>query len=410
MLPFVTAAFKEDGEFKDVGEAVKHLETKMAEFKTATTKEAEEKALAEAKKIVEAAETKSAAELKKLQDELTEKGATIAQIQVEFKELKAKGGRIRGGTAEVKTIGGLIYDAIGEHREKIIAAEQKTGVIDPIKMETKDVANISSSNLTGGNYINFLPWQPGMEPTGQTRFRDIFPTFQSEIDFVNYPRAKKPVGEGSFGRQATEGATKAQVDRDYEMITLNLKPMAGFSIVSRQALRNVIFLQSWLPTSLMESLMDAEDTDFANLLIAAATGSNTTTQTLAASKLITYIKNLRKTKYAANAIMIDPDVWEVIINYRSDQIRDFNQVVTVDANGNVRILGRPVYDVNWLTGGRVVVGDTRKAGIIQSEGLTLRQSDSHKEIFTSNETAFLLERTEGLAIFRPDAFVSAVLS
>jgi hypothetical protein len=63
-----------------------------------------------------------------------------------------------------------------------------------------------------------------------------------------------------------------------------------------------------------------------------------------------------------------------------------------------------------LTGGRVLVGDSRKAGIVQSEGLTLRQSDSHASIFTSNETAFLLERTEGLAIFRTEAFVTAVLS
>jgi HK97 family phage major capsid protein len=73
-------------------------------------------------------------------------------------------------------------------------------------------------------------------------------------------------------------------------------------------------------------------------------------------------------------------------------------------------LNRPVREVNWLTGGRIVVGDFSKAAIVQSEGLTMRQSDSHGNTFVSNEITFLLERTEGLAIFRPDAFVTAVLT
>jgi hypothetical protein len=76
----------------------------------------------------------------------------------------------------------------------------------------------------------------------------------------------------------------------------------------------------------------------------------------------------------------------------------------------VRILGIPVYPVNWLSGGRVIVGDWSKAAIVQSEGLVMRQSDSHASIFTANEIAFLLERTEGLAIFRPDAFITAILT
>jgi hypothetical protein len=344
-----------------------------------------------------------------LNEKLVEKGATIEQIQTEVKELKAKGGRIRSGEQQVKTLGQLISETVEEHKSAF-AELQDGNNFKPIKMETKTVANISSSNLSGTNYINYLDWKDGMEPTGQTRFRDIFRTIQSDGDFINYPRANSPIGEGSFGRQATEGAAKQQVDRDYTMISLTLKAMSGFAIVSRQSLRNIPFLQSWLPTSLMESLMDSEDTDFANTLVAAATGSSTTSGvTVSVERLVLFIKNLKKAKYSASAVMIDPDVWGTIL-LTKPQNYSVPQVVTVDANGNVKILGRPVYDVNWLTGGRVLVGDTRKSAIVQSEGLTLRQSDSHSSIFTSNETAFLLERTEGLAIFRPDAFITAVLS
>lgn len=378
----------------------------MQENKTLQTKEIET-----LRTEATATATKYEAQVKELQAELAKKDATIGEVVAEVKELKKKGGRIAGGEGQVKTLYGLISETIEANKEQFVAAQEKSIPVPQIKMETKSVANISSGNLTGGNYINFLPWQPGMEPTGQTRFRDIFPTFLSDGDFINYPRAKTPVGEGSFGRQASEGATKQQIDRDYEMVSLTLKAMAGFAIVSRQSLRNILFLQSWLPTSLMESLMDMEDTDFANTLVAAATGSTTIPGgvTVAIDKIVYLIKNLRKNKYSANAIMIDPDVWAEILTYRSSNVRDLPDTITVDANGNVRVLGRPIYDVNWLTGRRILLGDTRKAGIVQSEGLTMRQSDSHASIFTSNETAFLLERVEGLAIFRPDAFITTTL-
>lgn len=388
-------------------EVLQEISTKMDSNQELQTKEMQ-KLRDEAK----AATEKYQEEVKQLQKELAEKGATLLDITNEVKELKAKGGRIRTGEQQVKSLSGLIAETIEENKAKFLAIEQ-SGPLNPIKIDTKTVGSIASTNLTGANYINYLPWQPGMEPTGQTRFRDIFPTFQSDGDFINYPRAKSPIGEGSFGRQATEGTAKAQVDRDYEMVSLTLKAMAGFAIVSRQSLRNIPFLQSWLPTSMMESLMDAEDTDFANTLVAAATGVSTTSGvTVAIERLIHFIKNLRKAKHSANAVMIDPDIWATILTFRpgTDNPYSVPGVVTVDANGNVKILGRPVYDVNWLTGGRVLVSDTRKAGIVQSEGLTMRQSDSHASIFTSNETAFLIERTEGLAVFRPEAHITAVLS
>lgn len=352
------------------------------------------------------------AEVKKLTDDLTAKGATIEQMQTEVKALNAKNGRANMSPLtkslykEVALTEAMIAGKIVDNKDNFALAASEKGFITPIKIDTKAV-NISSSS-NSANYLEYLPFQPGMEPTGQTRFREIFPTIQSSEDFVSFPRANTPVGAGSFNRQ-TEAASKSQVDRGYTMVTLTLKPMAGYAIASRQSLRNIPFLQSWLPTSLMEQLQDSEDTDFANSLVAAATGSSTTTGiTVAAERLIYFIKNLRKQKFSANAIMIDPDKWADIL-VTKPQNYSLPNVVTIDTNGGVKVLGRSVYDVNWLTGGRVLVGDTRKAAIVQSEGLTLRQADQHASTFITNEVTFLLERTEGLAIFRPDAFITTVM-
>lgn len=366
-----------------------------------------------------------------LNKEVKAKEGTIGDILNEVKELKAKGGRPVISSNDKRNIwlGDAIAETIGRHEKEVKAGVLGKGLnpfkessLEGVEVQSEDIAkeqkaagNIASANLTGtgNNYISYLDWQPGMEPTDQFRFRSLFRTIQSETDFVRFPRANTPIGEGSFARVA-EAATKPQVDRDYTMIDLTLKPMAGYAIVSRQSLRNIVFLQSWLPTSMMEQLMDSEDTDFANLLVAAATGSTSTTgftnSTSAIDKLIIYITRLTQAKYTTNFIATDPVVWgNIISNKETNAGYNLPNVVSVTADGQVRVLGRPIYPVNWLVGNRILAGDSRRAAIVQSEGLVLRQSDSHASIFTSNELAFLLERTEGLAIFRPDAFQTAIV-
>lgn len=386
------------------------LEEIQQEVKTANDKNARElKAL---KDGYDKEQASLKAEVKKLNETVAEKDGTINDILEEVKELKAKGGRFRGGATQKfegfrETIANGIAAAIGESKQAIM--ESAAGALMK-PAEIKVVGPILSSNLSVDNFISYLDWRPGMEPTGQFHFRNLVRTLISETDFVQFPRANTPIGEGSFGRQ-TEGATKSQVDRDYTMQTLTLLPMAAYAVVSRQSLRNILFLQSWLPESMMNQMEESEDTEFANTLVSAATGNTSTTKTVSPEKTISYIKNLIKAKYNPNGVAVDPDVWEDFLSFRpgTDNPYSLPFVVGVTPNGQVTVLGRPIYPVNWLSGRRIIVGDWTKAAIVQSEGLRLRQSDSHASIFTSNEIAFLLERTEGLAIFRPDAFITTTV-
>lgn len=364
----------------------------------------------------EAVEFKATVDL--LNKTLTEKEATIGDIQKEVTELKAKQGRQKffsaAGQTERKAIAQEIAEKIEEHKAAI-AASEKGRLIDPI--ELKAVGVITDSNFTGTNapYRGYLDWQPGMEPTGQYRFRSLVRTIQSGLDNVSFPRANTPIGEGSFGKQTTQTATKAQIDRDYSMIDVLLTPMAGFAIVSRRSLVNTIFLQSWLPTSMLEQLEDTEDLEFANALVAGATGSTSTTginnPTEVIPRLVAYLKNNIQAKFNPGTIAMDPNVWaNLILNKETNAGFNLPNPVIVDPNGNVRVLGRVIQPVNWLTGNRILGGDWSKAAIVQSEGLTFRQTDSHASIFTANQLAFLLERIENIAIFRPDAFFTAILT
>lgn len=398
-----------------IKDAVESIEQKIKEFKTEMS-EAQKKEL---KTLTEAA----AVEKKALTDKVAELNTkvaaaegTVEDIQTEVKELKAKGGRFRPGVQKFEGLRASIADEIARGIFECKADIMQSAAGSLMKPhEIKTVGNIASANLTVDNFISYLDWRPGMEPTGQFHFRNLVRTILSETDFIQYPRANTPIGEGSFNR-VTEAAAKPQVDRDYTMQTLTLLPMAAYAIVSRQSLRNIVFLQSWLPESMMNQMEESEDTDFANSLVAAATGSTSTTgftgTANVADKLVIYMKNLMKAKFSPNGIAMDPNVWANLILLRPGTAGESYSgpvPVVVDTNGTVRLLGKPVYPVNWLTGNRVLLGDWTRAAIVQSEGLRLRQSDSHASIFTTNEIAFLLERTEGLAIFRPDAFITAIV-
>lgn len=357
-------------------------------------------------------------EIKELQTDLEKKGADLATVMEEVKELKAKRARFGDGTGgEVKqrpTVMAEIAKVIFEKKDAFIAAE-KTGKVEGAQYEIKAPGVVTSTSLASGSYIDYLDWRPGMEPTGQFRIRELVRTIASAFDTVYFPTANIPVGQGSFGRQVTEGATKAQVDRGYTMQTLNLTPMAAYIQVSRQSLRNIPFLQTWLPTSLNEQLLDTEDLDFMSKIVAAATG-NTTTQTpggsnvtVAAEKMIYLIKNSRQAKYVPTGIACDPGVWAEILTTKPQNYSvPFGFQIGLD--GQIRIMGIPVFPANWLTGGRVICADWTKAAIVESEALSFRQSDNVASTFIQNELTFLLERTNNIAIFRPDAFFTTTFA
>lgn len=359
-------------------------------------------------------------EFKKAQDQIeaikaeaATKGATILDIQNIQKEFNSKmGRRMQTGRQSSEGLVATLEKMVVDNAEQIKNIDVKgTPLKDAIEMK---VGNVSSGSLVSGSagpYVTYLPWQQGMEPIGQFRIRSLVNTIPSDFDTVYFPRAASPVGGGSFGRQTTEGNAKAQVDRTWNMQVVTLTSFAAYLIASRQSLRNIPFMQTWLPTSLNEQLLDAEDLDYANQLVAAATGNNSTTGagSVAIEQVIVLMKNLIKTKFYPTAVAIDPDKWASMLITKPQNYSLPNAVV-IDAVGTVRILGRPVYPANWLTGGRTLIGDFTKASIVESESLTFRQTDAHASTFIANQVTFLLERVENIAIFRPDAFVTAILS
>lgn len=380
------------------------------------------KEVKEAKAEAVRVEAEFKAEVAKLNVELAAKDATLKDISEAVKELKAKGGKSGSTVAQSQVnlskpehIKGYIWQVIENMKEEYdqVGSGAKDKVA-PIKMITK-ASPILSGNLTGNPYFDYLPAAPGQRPFGQTRFRELAPTYQSNTDFVLYPVQNAAPNSGSFNYQFPEGAAKAELDYTWKNVQLNLLAFAGYAKVSRQSLRNIPFLQSYLPMNLMEDLMDQEDKNFGAQLYAAATGStsNTGSNGSPIEDITIFLKNLLKTKYSPSGVAIDPDKWaEILLTKPGSTVTNYSlpAVASIDAFGMVRLLGKPLYPVNWLTGGKVIVGDWSRTGVIESEGLTMTQTDSDQDDFIKNLLTFRLERTENLAIFRPDAFIATTVS
>lgn len=393
-------------EFKEI---IDKVGEKLDTFKDNIT-EANKK---EIKSLTDQLEQLKTAEFKQLKDDLIEKGATLGQLQEEVKQLKAARSRPGSEVTRKPSVMGEISKIIEEKKDALSALE-KGGRFEG-NYEIKAPGVVLSTSLASGSYIDYLDWRPGMEPTGQFRIRELVRTVASAFDTVYFPVANSPVGQGSFGRQVTEGNTKAQVDRGYTMTTLNLTPMAAYIQVSRQSLRNIPFLQTWLPTSLNEQLLDTEDLDFMSKIVSAATGIATTQTaggsnvTVAAERFIYLIKNMRQAKYIPTGIACDPAIWAEVLTTKPQNYSvpfGFN----IDQNGMTRIMGVQLFPANWLTGGRVICADWTKAIIVESEALSFRQSDNVASTFIQNELTFLLERTNNLGIYRTDAFITTTFS
>lgn len=336
--------------------------------------------------------------------------AKVITIDEAYSAMQAKAARLHanGGLRTTKAISDFVGENIMKN-EAFFKGLQSDGAMkdEGLVMKATAVA-MTSATLSGQAYGSYLPWQPGMEPIGyMPHFRDLVTVIGSDTDTVYYPRANAVVsGNGnSFGLQVTEGSVKSQVDRTYTMITLNLLTMAGYTIASRQSLRNIKFLSTWLPTSLNEQLQDTEDAYWRDQLF--ATISTTSTAGLVpADAIIRLIRTIMQRKYRPNGIVVDPVLWERLVTYKGSGSGEYTMPLSgiqgMGARGPMSFLGIPLYSAIWLASNQAIVGDWSSIAIVESEGLTLRQ-DMINDQFIRNQVTFLLERVEGLALFRTDA-------
>jgi len=342
-----------------------------------------------------------------LNEDAKTNGQTIKQLQDEVLELKAKGGRMANVDGEkIVTAVSLLKQEFTNRVAEIKAAGNSAKV--RYGFDIKAAGDMTVANNLTGNAVATYSLTPAIRGRRKLHFRDLVDVINSETGIWKFYRENKPTGEGSFLTQ-TPGALKSQVDKDLTEVTVTADYLAGYARIAKQMLQDLPFMQSYLPASLVEDYLRAEDYKFFQALITAASGNTSgVTSTVSVEKVIQGIAALAEDDYEANGVVVTNQVWAKILNTKpNDYSLPAGGAVTISPSGDVMIVGIPLFRTNSTNIGanQMIIGDWTQAKIIQTDGLSVNMYEQDQDNVIRNLITVKAEARVGLAILRTDAFI-----
>lgn len=376
-------------EIKDFIEA---LDPKMKEYKDQVTEEAKK------------ASSELEAKVAQINEDLTKKGATLAEIAEKVTEIQAKSNRLSATQDSKQDFVSAVAKGIKENYESLQGVKKGSSVSFKVDgFVTKDAGTMTASaNLTGSGVATYS-LTPSLRGRRRVHFRNIpgVEVIPSATGIWKYYLNNSTPGEGSFGNQ-TIGNAKAQIDYDFTETTVTVNTLAGFTRIARQMLRDLPFMQSFLPGELQEDYLRAEDNSFINTLM-SYTSAQTISASVLAEKFIECIGHVMGRDYEPTAIVTTAGNWATLMNTKpSDYSLPGGSALTVDATGAVNIAGVPVVVHNGMTSGKFFVGDFSRVKIIQSSGLSVQFFEQDADNVTKNLVTVRAEADVALAVLRTD--------
>ena len=283
-------------------------------------------------------------------------------------------------------------------------------------MDQKTVGNMTvAANLTSGVVVT--TYQPGMAmlPFPKVNFTDLVDTVQSATgSYTIY--AQDGEGEGTIDLTSAPGAAKNQVDFDVKGTVFTARYIAGYVRIAKEMLKDLPFLQSYLPSMLMRKFLKAESGILQTQLIAGATAYSTATGQPYVQQLVSAIANLETSDFSATAIVVSPADWATLITYRAtgtgqSGMYTYPGNLMVSPNGVLVLNGVPIYKASFMTTGTYWVGDWDYAKKIVTDGLKVEFFEQDSDNVQKNLITVRIEAREVLGIdlgaaFRYGTFVA----
>lgn len=276
----------------------------------------------------------------------------------------------------------------------------------------KAVGDMSNSNLSG--YADRdIRTRVVYDPANPSRVRNYINVSPLSAPILEYP--KETGSEGGVAFQ-TEGASKAQFDLDFSMVSETPKTIAVFTRLTKQSLADIPWLASHLATRLSDKWFAFEDDQILNGdgtgqqfkgIVSEGTAYVKTSPTISNyyEYLIDATAQLRNKHYTPSTILLNPLDFVNLVTYKASTGGEYTHPGLVYGNDGIyRIFGVPIVEnsaVARLTG---IVGDFRQAELAVREGLSFDVSYDDGTNFTTNKVTYRLEGREVLAIYDPKGF------
>ena len=343
--------------------------------------------------------------VKEINEDLGKKGATLAEIQDTLKEVQKSQGRLSVGLEnEVKSFESEFAKALKDNFDSLSGVKKGNGV--SFKMDTsfgtKAVGTMTVANNLTGSAVAGYDLTPKVRGRRKVHFRDLVQVVPSATGIYKFYRQDSTVGEGSFGVQ-TIGSAKAQIDYDNTEVTVTVDTLAGFTRIAKQMMRDLPFMQSFLPAELQEDYYRSENNLFINTLM-AQTAAYSTTASVYAEKCIEWLSALMARDYDPSAIVTTAANWATLLSTKPSDY-SIPGGVTITAQGDVAIAGVPVVVMNGMTGTKTFVGDWSRLKIVQANGLSVNFYEQDSDNVQKNLVTVRAEADVALANHRPDAFL-----
>jgi HK97 family phage major capsid protein len=394
---------------------------------------AEEKTAAELAAEVKADFDKRIDEVKSFADELkgrTEKGEDLSksakeladqaiidmnEAKARLDELEQKMARQREVEAEFKSIGEVVTD---DENVKAFLANGGKGRIS-VGVEQKAIISSLTTAANGSAGDLIVPDRiPGVQGVANRplRVRDLLMPGRTDKNSIQF------IQETSYTNNAatvseTSGATKAQSDMYFDIVTSNVTTIAHWVQATRQILDDVPMLQSYINGRLIYGLKYVEDNQ---LLNGAGTGTDLNgiyTQATASTGNLAIIANPTKidvlraailqatlANLPSSGIVLHPTDWFTIETAKDSQAR----YLVGDPQNRLqpRLWGLPVVETLAMTSGKFLTGAfDMGAQIFDRQDAAVEISTEDGNNFVKNLVTILCEERLALAVYNTAAFV-----
>jgi HK97 family phage major capsid protein len=409
----------------DVTAQLEAVEKGVKDFQ-AKAKAFEEKAQSTEKEIAELKGLKDSflkvdQELKAAKDEIKVIKDAADKNQPVIDDMVGRRKDIHFGAGEPVTVEQALVKALENHTDDIAKMVSK----DPgrkkewsMNLDLKAVGDMSISNYTGGTR-GLTALRPGIitPPNRKLHVRDIVPvgTIGPGTEYVFMK--ENGDGEGAITAVA-EGATKPQIDLDLVEASVKIETIAGWLRVTRKAMNNIQGFTSWIQSRLPEKLLRVEDNLLLNgdgvspnikgIQVAGNFTAASGAATVDIEQLVQAISQLEELEREATGIVVRPsDYYNMLLNKAAGSGEyDTPNIVTVDANGVMRILGIPVVATTAQTVDKFLVGDFRMgAQLLIQEGIRVEFFEQDGDNVRTNKITIRIEETVAFPVFGSDFFI-----
>jgi HK97 family phage major capsid protein len=288
-------------------------------------------------------------------------------------------------------------------------------------VEVRNLLTSTSAGTSGSNL--FVPvGTPFLSQGGLQRrrpfVRDLLSVQQTGLASVPYIRELNEVTNEAGATTVSEASAKPEVTMEFQPADAPIRKIAAWVQATNEALDDAPTLQGYIDTRLAYMLMIEEESQIiaGNGTAPNISGILDNSPQTDTGELYTVIGTAAGKIEAVDGypdgVVANPvDFWAAVTDRHATQFDG-------DGNGSApfgtpvpTVWGLPVIRSRALTSGDALVGAWKLgATLFEKQGVTIRSTDSHASLFTSNTVVILAEERVGLAIHRPNWFVDCTVT